>query len=370
MFKSALGDDISLEENTPQGRLIAAITTSRIETLRTCALVANLINPDVAYGAYLDNLCALTNCIRASATRSSVTAVIGGVAGTIIPATTSTAVTENGDVFYLENAATIGADGTVEAIFLAQETGPIKCDIGQLTTIKTGVVGWETITNNTAAVVGTDREGDTQLKTKRAATLYSGRALIGDIQAALAIVDNIQSYYIDQNNKTNPVTKNGITINPHSVYVCVYGGADADVARALYNTVPAGCDYTGSVTVPVTDRYNQQNYDVSFDRATVKQIDVKVYVHKNTGAGDIDEAIIKAISDYQNGQIENIDGLKIGVDVSPFEIASAITASVSTIFVNQVEIAEHGSTLSTDTIVINMNEIAEISAENITIRYI
>lgn len=368
-FQEALGNDLSLDDSTPQGRLIDAITQMRMEVLRTCAAIANVINPNLSYGSYLDAICALTGCVRKSATRSTVIATLGGTEGTVIPAG-SLVETIAGDVFYSENEVTIGETGTVEAVFLSQETGEIPCAEGALTTIQTTVLGWETITNANAAVLGRNEESDTELKIRRLETLYNGRGFIGDVQSRLSNIDNVRSYIVRQNNKNNVVTTNGITFKPHSVYVCVYGGTDQDVAMALYNSVPAGCDYTGSTTVTVTDPYNQQEYEVSFDRPTVIQIDVKVYIKKDTGTGDVTGAVKQAVIDYENGLITNVNGLSVGVNVSPFEIASAINIEVPGIFVNQVQIAKHGENMSIDPIDININEIAQISSDNISIRII
>ena len=368
-FREALGNDLSLDDSTPQGRLIDAITQMRMEVLRTCAAIANVINPNLSYGSYLDAICALTGCVRRAATRSTVIATLGGTEGTVIPAG-SLAETIAGDVFYSENEVTIGETGTVEAVFLSQETGEIPCAEGALTTIQTTVLGWETITNANAAVLGRNEESDTELKIRRLETLYNGRGFIGDVQSRLSNIDNVRSYIVRQNNKNNVVTTNGITFKPHSVYVCVYGGTDQDVAMALYNSVPAGCDYTGSTTVTVTDPYNQQEYEVSFDRPTVIQIDVKVYIKKDTGTGDVTGAVKQAVIDYENGLITNVNGLSVGVNVSPFEIASAINIEVPGIFVNQVQIAKHGENMSIDPIDININEIAQISSDNISIRII
>lgn len=368
-FREALGNDLSLEDSTPQGRLIDAITQMRMEVLRTCAAIANVINPNLSYGSYLDAICALTGCVRRAATRSTVIATLGGTEGTVIPAG-SLAETIAGDVFYSENEVTIGETGTVEAVFLSQETGEIPCAEGALTTIQTTVLGWETITNANAAVLGRNEESDTDLKVRRLETLYNGRGFIGDVQSRLSNIDNVRSYIVRQNNKNKNININNITLKPHSVYACVYGGTDQDVAMALYNSVPAGCDYTGNTTVTVTDPYNQQEYEVSFDRPSVIQIDVKVYIKKDTGTGDVTGAVKQAVVDYENGLVANIKGLSIGVNVSPFEIASAINIEVPGVFVNQVQIAKHGENMSIDPIDININEIAQILSDNISIRII
>ena len=139
---------------------------------------------------------------------------------------------------------------------------------------------------------------------------------------------------------------------------------------ALYKSTAPGCGFTGNTTVTVTDPWCNHEYEVSFYRPTEIEIDVKVYIKVDTGSGDVTGAIKQAIIDYQDGLVENIDGLQIGVAVSPFEIASAINIKVPGVFVQQVQIAKHGLTLSTASIETTIAEIARISSNNITIRYI
>lgn len=367
-YKAALGNDLILTDSTPQGRLIDTETLARQNLLRTAALMANVINPNVSFGVFLDALCALTGCVRKSASKTRVTATLGGTPNTVVPANVL-AQTIDGSDFYLENAVTLDVNGQGTGVFLSVEDGAVQCAAGSLNRVKTTVLGWETVTNANAGIVGADTESDRDLKVRRLETLYQGRSFLGDISSKLANVPNIQSWVVRQNYKSAPLVVNGVSIKPYSVYVCAYGGSDADIAMALYMSVPAGCDYTGNTDVTVTDPWVNQDYVVSFQRPTEVSIDVKVYIRVSTGTGDVTGAVKQAISDYQEGLIENIDGLQIGVAVSPFEIASAINIEVPGVFVQQVQITKHGGALSTESIPVGINEIARISADNITIRY-
>lgn len=364
-FQNVFGNDISLEDSTPQGRLIDTITLSRQETIRTCALIANVINPDQAYGSFLDALCNLFGCVRIPAGNSTVTATLSGVAGTVIEAG-SQAQTTNGDIFVLDEDVTIGSGGTAEGTFTAQESGPISCPINSLTIIKTGVLGWEGVNNDDVGTLGRPRENDIDLAIRRKKTLYSGRSLLGDLEAHLSNVPDVLSYYTDQNGTLETVTKDGIILLPRSVYACVFGGTNSDVAMALYQT--CGCvQYNGSVEVDVTDPWNGKSYTVAFDRPTVVEVDVEVTIKSGTGSGDVEGAVTQAVIDFNSGIVPDVAVLGIGVEVSPFEIASAVNIEVPNVFVKKVQIAIHGGTLSTDSISIANDEIGYISEENITV---
>lgn len=367
-FKDALGNDLNLDASTPQGRLIEAETLGRIETLRINAAIANCFNPNSSFGIFLDALSALTGCYRKNSTQTVVVAKLGGVPGTEIPAG-SEASNSNDDIFVLINDVVIGEDGECDGIFASKDFGSIPCSAGDLSVVRTTVIGWETVTNPLDGILGAEKESDYDLKRRRLNTLYNGRSFLGDVKSKLANVENIQSFCIYHNYRSRNQTYKGVTLKPHSLYVCAYGGADEDIAMALYMTNSAGCDYSGDTTVMVTDPWTEQEYEVAFDRPNEVEIDVKVYVKVDSGTGNVKEAINAAILDYQYGNIENVDGLQVGQEVSPFEISSAINIAVPGVFVNKVMIAKHGKSLSSDVININLNEIARIKNGNITIRF-
>ena len=82
---------------------------------------------------------------------------------------------------------------------------------------------------------------------------------------------------------------------------------------------------------------------------------------------DLQQAVIDTILSYASGGISTVQGLKVNVDVSPFEIAGALSCSLSSISVQKVEIAVHEQVLSTAVIPIKINQIAVIAASNITV---
>lgn len=366
-YKAALGDDLDTSPATPQGRLIAAETDARAAVLRFCALMANQINPDIASGTFLDAVAALSGIERIKAYGTTVSATLGGVPGSVIPAG-SQAKTEAGDIFYLENAATIGGGGTVSANFISQETGPVPCPSGSLEQIVSPVSGWETITNAAAGTLGADMESDADLRARRKASLYQGSGYINSMYRALYYVPNLKSAYIYENKTANSETTDGITIPGHSLYVVADGGTDADVAQAIFNTKSAGCGLSGTTTATAYDD-DGRTYSILFNRPIQVQIDVAVQAQNlstlspQTVAQQIKDAVLAFASD----SIPGVDGAKIGQDISPFEIAGAINITVDGVFVKSVGICLHGETPATSVIDIKLNEVATIAAADITV---
>ena len=366
-YKDALGADLDLNPSTPQGRLIAAETDARAAVLRLCALMANQINPDIASGTFLDAVAALSGIERIKAYGTKVSATLGGVPGSLIPAG-SQAKTEPGDIFYLENDATIGGGGTVSGNFISQETGPVPCPAGSLEQIVSPVSGWETITNAAAGTLGADMESDADLRARRKASLYQGSGYINSMYRALYYVPNLKSAYIYENKTANSETTDGITIPGHSLYIVADGGTDSAVAQAIFNTKAAGCGLSGTTTATAYDDDGRE-YSVSFNRPSQVAIDVTVQAQNvstlspQTVAQQIKEAVLA----FAAHSVSGIEGVKCGQDISPFEIAGAINIQVSGVFVKSVGICLHSGTPAASVIDIKLNEVATIAPADISV---
>ena len=364
-YQTALGADLPLEDATPQGRLIDIETDARTAVIENNVLISNAINFNLASGIILDAWGANFGLTRGAATSSQVTATITGVAGTVISAN-SQAATQNGDLFYLENQVTIPVSGSVTATFLSLEKGEIPCPVNSLTKIVDGTLGWETITNAAAAVLGTNRESDESFKQKfYNAGLFNGMSLIEDYENALMNVENVISCYVRDNGTSAAVTYDTVSIAAHSVYACVDGGDNTAVATALFKRKSGGCDWTAvagqSVTVNVVDETYGDTYAVTFNRPT--QVDIYAAVTCSAGTStepDIETAVQTAITNY-------INKMKIGEDVILLSLAGAITAAVPGINLTSLTIGKSSGTLAASNITIHIKEAAKTTANKITV---
>lgn len=364
-YKEALGADLSLEDSTPQGRLIDVETDARVETIENNVLVSNSINFNLAFGIILDAWGANFGLYRGKAKSSSVTATITGVAGTVIAAG-SQASTQAGDIFYLENQVTIPSSGTINATFLSLEKAAIPCPVGSLTKIIDGTLGWETINNSTAAVLGNKRESDESFKQQfYDSGLFSGMSLVEDYDNAIKNIENVISCYVRDNGTNAAVVYDGVTIAAHSVYACVDGGDNTEIATALFQRKSGGCDWTAiagqSVTVNVVDSTYGDTYQVIFNRPD----EISIYADITLSAGtstesDLVTAVQTAVTNY-------INTLKIGEDVILLSLASAINAAVPGINLTTLTIGTVPGSLSSSNITIHVNEAAKTTAANINV---
>lgn len=338
-YKNALGQDLDTSASTPQGRLIEVETTARKRTIENNALLANMFNPNQSYGIFLDSIASLFGVDRVGATRTRVNCQLSGVANTIIPANAQAMDTE-GNIYYLENQATIGSGGTTNADFLCMEKGAIECPIGTLTEIVTAVIGWNAITNEVAGEIGLDGESDNELRKNLPTKQYKGVGIREAIKNRILEVEDVKSCIVIDNpsNSNDTTSVVGKTLSPHSLYVCVDGGKDEKIARAILDKSTVGCAFAGTDKT-ITVETDDNEYDVSFDVATDVRIYVKVTV--DVGSSVITESAIKsAIKSYANNEVKEVDGLKLGVNVNAFEIASAISIQIPDLSIVSVQVSD------------------------------
>src|SRR5512134_2056886 len=134
-FKAALGADLIVTPNTPQGVLITAEVSARSAVARNNAAVANQINPNLAGGVFLDAIWALTGGQRIAASYSVVPGVhLSGLAGTVIPAGSQASLAD-GTLFASVGAVTLDGSGNAYVDFQAVDAGPIAASVGAVSQI-------------------------------------------------------------------------------------------------------------------------------------------------------------------------------------------------------------------------------------------
>lgn len=371
-FKNALGQDLDTSDSTPQGRLIEVETIARKRTIENMALLANMFNKNQAFGIFLDSLASVFGIERIGATRTRVTCTCTGTANTTIPANAQVKDT-NGNIYYLENEIEIGDGGTADGQFLCITKGAIECQANTVTQIVTAVLGWTSVNNSSAGITGLEGESDNSLRQQFSVKQYSGDGQSKNVENKVLQVDDVIDCLALENETNASKTVEGIVIaTPHSIYVCVDGGEDNAVAQAIYQAKSGGCAYgadgTNTPTASNLITKSVNNTTVKFARPETKQIEIKVTLSSGQATNDMKEKVKKATTQYVGGNVEQVDGLRIGTAVSPFEIASAITVQIPEIYISQVEIkVKNVGSFSTATISVNANEKATIDEEDITV---
>lgn len=344
-YKQALGQDLSLEESTPQGRLIDVETTARQSVINFNSQIANIfINISMASGSALDAWGANFDNPRNGATSSTVPVLVTGQPDTVIPAGAQ-AATDEGIIWLNESEIVFNENGEGTGNFICSQTGPVELGVGELTTIvsgsTTGVNGWETITNTSVAELGAARESDASYKLRILEGLFIGSALFGNYASAVRKVANVKDVYVKENPYGTNLILDNITIPAHSVFVCVEGGNSYDVAYALYSIKSAGAGWAGNTTVTVTDKVFDTVNTVMYNipDAVSFIIEINTINTLNT-SNNLQSEIQNIIIDYFNGTYAengyNAPGIR--GEVSPFTLASLLTSKYPEIALNSIKV--------------------------------
>ncbi|EOS94809.1 baseplate J/gp47 family protein [Erwinia tracheiphila] len=358
-FRDVFGQEIDLSSETPQGALVTMEVENRDAIARNNAELANQINPDIAGGIFLDAIWALMGGQRLSATHSFLTNVqFAGVPQTLIPKG-SLAETQAGDAFETTSVLIIGSDGVTKGDMRSLESGPVGCGAGKLVRVASSVLGWETVNNPADAVLGRVAESDIRTRRRRRNTLAKNTVSVGEaIISALYDIEGVESLSYRENYTDADQVIDGVPLVKHSIYVCVDGGPREEIAVALLRTKTVGAAYNGSETVEVTEPSSGQVYNVKFDRP--KEITVFCRVTVRKSPFDAQTLIPDAVEKWVAGETDTDDGLAVGRDVSPFEIAAAVNTAEPRLFVLKVELSTDGVTWSTDGIPVQINAVARL----------
>lgn len=373
-YKAVFGTDIDVSPETPQGQLITIETAARITFIKNNAALANQINPNLAGGVNLDAILALTGSERKEAVNSSAVVDCTGVAGTIIVAGSEVRNIDTGELFALKTEIVLDVLGTASGAFIAVEDGPIPAEINTLIEIVDAIIGWETATNPAAATLGTLAGSDIVTRDFRKQTLaLQGRSTPIAIQSALTNIPGVigPPSFIE-NVEWTPEVIDGVSMVPKSIYVCVDGGDDVEVATVLVAKKSEGAAFNNGAAIPVevdvTAAASGQVYVVKFDRPTLITILVRVTILANTAVDDPEKDVKAAILAYAAGELDGEEGLIIGADVSAFELGGAVNCVFPRLYVRKVEISLVAPLDYSDSeITIEKFEKADITEANIAV---
>lgn len=303
--QAAFGAGVNASSSSIFGQLNSIMADQFSEMSEVLNDLSNSFNPETATGAALDALCAITGVIRLAATYSKVTLTVNLNAGVTLPIGRVVSAAGNPSVKFTTIAAVNNPGGSPASFPVdawATVTGPVFAAAGSLTTIETPVTGWNSSTNALDATLGTDLETDSALRIRRQATLQaSGSANAQAIRADVLEVPGVTQAAVFEN--PTDIT-DGAGVPPHAFEVVVQGGADLDIANAIWGSKPIGIATYGSVTQPIID-YTGTSQNVKFSRPT----DVPIYVDVSisvdgTYLGDtsVKSAIAAYISQFLLGQ--------------------------------------------------------------------
>ncbi len=353
-WKQAFGAALDLDASTPQGTMIAAETTARTSVMKNNSDLANMQNPNLAYGTFLDAICALLGIERGenqSTIASGIT--LTGDANTVIPIN-SRIQSPSGDVFMLIAAVTIPAGGSVAGNFKSQEFGYIVVPAGDYT-ILDGTIGWggAKVAGGVTVKPGSTQSTDAQLKNKRNEQLsVQGTASTKAILANVLNVADVTSAQVVENNTGAAGLVNGVTFTkPNAIWVCVAGnGIPSEIAAALYAAHNSGCPWDFGAAgngvpqnppngVQTVDPSTGLPYNVLYTTPILFDTYIHIVIHQTPAASPGASAIQQVILNYCQGLLEGEAGLVVGADLSAFEVSGAVARTYPGLYVKDCKVA-------------------------------
>ncbi len=365
----SLGLSEAPDASSAEGRLIDAEVTSRVSVARNNALLANQQNPNLADGNFLDAHLALIGSSRDGAEQSTVECDLTGVAGTLIPA--GQYVEDDNRILWISaSAVTLDGLGQASVTFRSVDYGPVTADIGEITKIVSGVLGWETVNNPDDAVPGKLEQSDVSARIQRKRELgANSKSNAYSILAAINALEGVAGVRFRENTADTLQVIDNVSLGLHSTWVCVDGGVDAEIAEAYVTSRTGGAGFNGAESIVYTEPSSEQPITVLFDRPTDKPLICRITARITTGTSGVSDIKTAAVK-YANGEIDNELGFYLGEDSSPFEVAAGVNSELPGVFVLKCElatVADGSGAYSTNTIDNEIFEKASLTTGNVEV---
>jgi hypothetical protein len=306
-FKGVYGQDINIEQNSPDGQWINILAQEKKDILDLFTQFYNNLDPDRAIGIPQQILYKLNGLIIKAYTYSytyvnvtiNESTSLQGLDTNIESAdgTGYTVRDTNGNRWILA-ASTELEPGVHSLNFRAADLGSITALPNTINVMKTVVRGVSSV-NNPAGnyITGSTGETSAQFRLRRnQAMAVPSQGFDESTESQMLNLTNVTQCKV-YDNRTDSVV-NGIPA--HGIWVIVQGGKPEDIGRVIYNNLPPGIPMKGEQSVWV-QKTNGDVVEVLYDVPTAVNLYVRATI-KNFTTTNLDENYIKeqlALTEYQ-----------------------------------------------------------------------
>lgn len=359
-YRTNYGQDVYLEADSQDGQSLAVQAQAMYDLMQGMALVYNSFSPTTAIGDALSRNVKINGISRRAATYSTADLRIIGTNGTQI--FNGIAEDSAGIKWRLPATVTIPSSGEVTVTATAETIGAITAGAGTITKIATPTLGWQSVTNLSAATVGVAVESDGELRIRQAqSTMIPSQTVMDGITGAvqsLVGVTRARGYQ----NSSNVTDGNGIPA--HNISIVAEGGTTQSIADAIARKKPPGIPTYGTTSATTYDQQGVPNV-INFYRPTVATISIEVSITAGIGY------VASMIDDIKAALVGYVATLKIGDDIYltklfvPANLSNQ--ASGQTFDVTQIRIKKNSGSWVTSNITLAFNEVANTATSNITV---
>ncbi len=306
-FKSIYGQDINVEQNSPDGQWINILAQEKKDILDLFTTFYNNLDPDRVVGIPQQILYKLNGLSIKTYTYSYV----------YINVTTTESVTLQGlddDIENLDGSGYTVRDTNGNRWILASTTDLIagkhllnfrSADLGSITALPNTISIMETVLKGVAEVnnpannyiTGNSGETTAEFRLRRNQSMaVPSQGFDESTQSQMLTLETVKECKV-YDNRSNEVV-NGIPA--HGVWVIVRGGLPQEIGRVIYNNLPPGIPMKGNEQV-IIQKINGDLEIIYYDIAKPTNLYVRATI-KNFTDSDIDEDYLKqqlAESEYQ-----------------------------------------------------------------------
>ena len=365
-FKSIYGEDINIEQNSPDGQLINIWAQEKKDLLDLITQYYNNLDPDRVIGIPQQILYKLNGLTINAYTYSYVYVNVTTTAPVTLQGldenienadgTGYTVRDTNGNRWILATTAEFDEPGTHLLQFRAAELGSITAlpnTINVMETILAGVSG----VNNPAGNYITGNTGETSAQFRRRrnqAMAVPSQGFDESTQSQMLNLSDVTQCKV-YDNRTDEVV-NGIPA--HGIWVIVIGGTPEEIGRVIYNNLPPGIPMKGSLSVQVP-KTNGDIFTALYDVGQPVQLYARATI-KNFSDTPLDTDYIKqqlALITYEIQQRAESSDISTGIKEAVGDSATPYDVEISTDNSNWVEYATPEG----------LDEYFVLSPENITL---
>jgi len=361
-FYAIYGSDANLGADTQDGQFIAVFAQSIYAAQQSAIAVYNAFSPLTAQGVGLSSIVKLNGLTRQIPTNSQcIVTLIGHAGATIADGLVGDNLNLNTQ-WALPASVTIPDSGTIQVTATCTTEGATAAAAGSLTEILTPTLGWQTVTNASAATEGNPVESDATLRLRQtASTSLPALSVIDSIYAAVASISGVSRLKIYENDG-DAVDADGITA--HSIAVVVEGGDAQEIADTIALKKTPGTGTDGDVEEQVIDERGVPSTIRFYDLDPVP-LEMEITIQALTG---YTSAIGVAL---QANVVDFVNALEIGEDsylsrlFSPANLGG--TGDGATYVVLSIEQSRDGDPIAPSNVTIAFNEAATLAAADLTL---
>ena len=299
-LKSIYGEDINLDQDSPDGQLVGIISQLGVDTRELIEQINAGFDPDQAEGRVLDQRVAINGIKRAGGTYSttpiSITTdravnLVGldSEASELNPEVENlyTVKDDEGNEFYLLSSYSFSSADTQSLEFRAKELGQVLISENTITTPVTITLGVISVNNPTGpSNIGNNEQLDPELRElRRASVAITATGYLDSIEAAIRALDGVVTAIVKEND-TNTTDSEGTA--PHTIWAIVEGGDEDEIGAAIYAKKSSGSGMRGAVQVDVP-RPDGRTFPAKFDRPSNQDLYIRFSLVLPGGVVDADE---------------------------------------------------------------------------------